>query len=157
MEHGWIESEAATVCKKLMAWWKENFAKAGLKLPCESPQQPDADQASISPPHFPKSTFKHDNNNPLLPECPQGGNQTLNVLSNCFEKQMSEQRKLTSAQNGNGDVRRTSSGRQDLHHSKNTYVPTIHFSRSHFLSRQTRVSVHRVPSPAPRISRARLY
>jgi len=30
----------------------------------------------------------------------------LNVLSNCFKKQMSEQKKPTSAQNGNEDVRR---------------------------------------------------
>ena len=43
-----------------------------------------------------RSSFKHNNNNPLLLECPQGGNQTLNVLSNYFEKQISEQRKLTS-------------------------------------------------------------
>ncbi len=38
---------------------------------------------------------------------------------------------------------------------KKTYVPAIHFSRNHFLSRQTRVSVHRVPSPAPKTSPAR--
>lgn len=78
----------------------------------------------------------------------------MNVLSNCFEKQISEQRKLTSAQNGNKDVRRTSSGRQDLYYSKNIYVPAIYFSRSYFLSRQTRVLVHRVPLLALRTSRA---
>jgi hypothetical protein len=78
----------------------------------------------------------------------------LHVLSNCFEKQKSEQSRSE-------DVRRTSSeidkkpslalrsreGRQDPQHLKNTYVPAIHFSRNHFVSRQTRASAHKAPSP----------
>jgi hypothetical protein len=61
----------------------------------------------------------------------------LNVLSNCFEKQMSEQRKLTSAQNGNEDVRRTSSGRQDPHHSKiHTCLPYTSLEATFYPDRQ---------------------
>jgi hypothetical protein len=81
------------------------------------------------------------------------------------------QRKLMSAQNRHEDVRRTSSEidkkpslvlrlrerRQERQHSKNTYVPTIPSSRNRFVSRQTRASAHRAPSPATRISPARPY
>jgi hypothetical protein len=79
------------------------------------------------------------------------------------------QRKPTSEQNRNEDVRRMSSEidkkpslvlrsrerRHDRQHSKNTYVPAIHFSRNNFIFRQTRASAHRAPSPAQGISPAR--
>jgi hypothetical protein len=81
------------------------------------------------------------------------------------------QRKPMSAQNRNEDVRRTSSEidkkpslelrlrdrRQDQQHSKNTYMPAIHFSQNHFVFRQTRASAHRAPSPAPRTNPAQPY
>src|SRR3981189_2655597 len=46
--------------------------------------------------------------------------------------------------------------RQDAQHSKNTYVPAIRFSRNHSVSRQTRVSARRAPSPVRRTSHVRL-
>jgi hypothetical protein len=42
---------------------------------------------------------------------------------------------------------RSKERRQDPQHSKNTYMPAIHFSRNHFVSKQTRALVHRAPSP----------
>ena len=71
-------------------------------------------------------TFELNNNRTPI-ECPRGGNQSLLVLSNCFEKRMSEQsrsedvrKKPTSAHNKNEDVRMTSSeiegvGQQSIH------------------------------------------
>ncbi len=47
--------------------------------------------------------------------------------------------------------------RQDARHSKNTYVPAIHFSRNHSVSRQTRALVPKAPSLVRRTSGARLY
>jgi hypothetical protein len=79
------------------------------------------------------------------------------------------ERKPTSGQNKSDDVRRTSieidkkpslalrsrERRQDPLHSKNTYVPAIHVSQNRFVSRETRASAHRAPSPAPRTNPAR--
>jgi len=121
---------------------------------------------------------------PTPSKWPPGRNQILRILSSCFERQWSEQsrsedvlrkqsetkRKPMREQNWNDDalrmrgeidkkpslVPRSRERRQDPQHSKTTYVPAIP-SRNHFVSRQTRASAHRAPSPAPRTSPARPY
>jgi hypothetical protein len=64
------------------------------------------------------------------------------------------ERKLMKGQNWSDSALGSSKIRLDAQHSKSTYVPAIHSSRNHSVSRQTRISARRASSLARKTSRA---